>query len=101
EAVVHPEIRHHPRMEGAPRLCDLIFMMREHKIDAAPVNVESLAKQRGRHRRTFDMPTGAATSPRTVPSRKFGWRGLPQHKIHRIVFVRSDLYACACNHLVE
>ncbi len=44
EAVVHPVIRHHRRVEGAARLGDFVFVVRKHEIDAAAVDVEGLAE---------------------------------------------------------
>src|SRR3984885_7156061 len=44
EAVVHPIIRHHRRVEGAARLRDLVLVVRENEIDAAAVDVEGLAE---------------------------------------------------------
>src|SRR5262249_33318156 len=40
EAVVHPEIRHDRRMEGATRLRDLVLVVRKDEIDAASMDVE-------------------------------------------------------------
>ena len=60
EAVVHPVIRHHAGVEGAARLRDLVLVMREHKIDAAAVDVEGFAEMLPRHRRAFDVPAGPA-----------------------------------------
>jgi len=68
EAVVHPEIRHHPRMEGAARLRDFVLVMREDQIDAATVDVEDFAEIPPRHRRAFDMPAG--TARRRDPARR-------------------------------
>src|SRR3954471_15129895 len=43
--------------------------MRKDEIDASAMNVESLAEQLDRHRRTFEMPAGPPTAPRRVPRR--------------------------------
>ena len=59
ESVVHPNIRHQRRVEGAARLRNLVLMVRKHEIDAAAVNVESLAQVLPAHRRALDVPAGA------------------------------------------
>ena len=63
EAVVHPVIRHHRRMEGATRLRDLVLVMRKHQIDAAAVDVEGLAETLPGHGRAFDVPARPARRP--------------------------------------
>ena len=63
----------HTRAGGWPGvrafgLRDLVFVVRKNQVDAAAVDIEGLAQQRVRHRRTFDVPAGAAPAPRRMPS---------------------------------
>ena len=44
EAIMHPVIRHHRRVEGAARLGDFVLVVRENEIDAAAVDVERFAE---------------------------------------------------------
>src|SRR5262245_33624515 len=68
EAVMHPDLRHDRRAESAARLGDLVLVVREDEVDAATVNVESLAEMGPRHRRALDMPA------RTPRRRNPAWR---------------------------
>src|SRR4029077_1173362 len=104
KAVVHPVIRHDWRVEGAARLRNLVFMMREYEIDAAAMDVEYFAEVLPRHGRAFDVPARPAWSldaGRRWPRRLAGLRGLPQHEIHRRALIRRDLDARPGDHLVE
>jgi len=47
------------------------------------------------------MPAGATSSPGTTPSRIFRFGRFPQHKISRVTLIGSDLYAGACQHIVQ
>src|ERR1700693_318319 len=49
-------------------LRDLGFVMRKNVIDAAAVNVDLIAEQRGGHCAAFDVPARAAATPRTFPA---------------------------------
>jgi hypothetical protein len=101
EAVVHPHIRHHPRAVRAGRLGDLVFVVREHQIDAAAVNVEDLAEMLPRHGRAFDVPAGTAAAPGAVPARRRRVGRLPQHEVHRVALVGRDVHARAGDHVVH
>ncbi len=48
-------------------LGNFVGMMHGYVLDAACVNVGSIAKILHSHRRTFDMPARKALSPRTIP----------------------------------
>ncbi|TMK01770.1 MAG: hypothetical protein E6G74_09615, partial [Alphaproteobacteria bacterium] len=95
EAVVHPKIRHHRRVQGTARLRDLVLVVREDEIDAAAVDIESLAQVIPRHGRTLDVPAGPPgrrDCARRGPRRLARLRRFPQHKIPRIALVRRHLY---------
>src|SRR6267154_2173142 len=84
---------------GAFALGDFVFVMRENQIDAAGVQVESLAQVFHGHGRALDMPTWPAESDAGVPGRFFGfvW-GFPESEVARIfllVFVRVHAFAGA------
>src|SRR5438874_1304964 len=101
---MQPVICHDRRMERATRLRDLVLMVREDEIDAAAVDVEHLAKMLPAHGRALDMPAGSAGTRNPGgrgPCGLSSLRGLPQHEIHRVALVRSDLDARACDHLIE
>src|ERR1051326_6354747 len=83
KAVVHPEIRHYRRMEGAARLRDLVFEMGEDEVDAAAVDIKNFAEIFPRHRRAFDVPAGTAghsDAGRRRPGRLARLRRFPQHE---------------------
>src|SRR4029078_268329 len=69
EAVMQPIVGHDRCVEGAARLGDLVLMMRKDEVDAAAMDVESLAEMLPRHGRAFDVP---AWTPRRGDA---GWRG--------------------------
>jgi len=97
--VVHPDVRKRRVRMGAGRLRDFVLVMREHQIAAAAVDVETFPQQCRRHRRTFDVPAGASAPPGTIPSRRFGVRGFPEHEIHRVPLVRGSLDPCLGGHV--
>src|SRR5579863_6554758 len=74
--------------------------MWEDEIDAAAMDVESLAEMLRRHRRALDVPTRTPAAPRALPSRLIRARRLPQHEIRGIALVGRDLDAGAGDHLV-
>src|SRR5258706_1629764 len=84
---------------GAFALGDFIFVMRKSQIDAAGVQVESLAQIFHGHGRALDMPTWPAASDAGVPGRFFGfvW-GFPESEVARVfllVLVCIDTFAAA------
>src|SRR5207248_11408929 len=44
------------------------LMMWENIIDAAAVNIDLIAQQRGCHRAALDVPAGATTTPGRIPT---------------------------------
>ena len=115
---MEPDIGHPPRAEGAAGLRDLVFVVGKDEVDPAAVNVEHIAvrvvafeaaaerleQRRHRHRRALDMPAGTprrSDASRARPAWLVRLRGLPQHEIHRVAFVRRDVDPCAGQHLVE
>jgi len=104
KAVVHPEIRHHRRMEHATRLGDFVFVVREDKIDAAAVDVEHFAEIFPRHRRALDVPAGAAgrgDAGGRWPGGLARRGGFPQDEILRVSLVGRDFDAGAGDQFVE
>ena len=49
-------------------LRDLRFVMRKNIVDAAAVNIDLLAEERGCHRTALDVPAGPARDPMDFPS---------------------------------
>ena len=71
------------------RLSDLIFVVGEHIIDAAAVNIDGLAEVFDRHCRALDVPPGAPLAPRTLPVDcpvPLFIIGFPKDKVTRCVF---------------
>ena len=103
EAVMHPDVRQRMLMMRAFALRNFVFVMREDQIDAAAVNVDGVGfGERGLdHRGAFQMPAGAATTPRRIPARRVRVRRFPQHEIHRVLLVRRNVDAGAGDHVVE
>src|SRR5918996_218220 len=68
EAVVHPKAcERRSGMRGAA-LRDLILVVREDEIEPAAVDVDRLAEVTLDHRGAFEVPAGAAASPRRAPA---------------------------------
>src|SRR5712692_1525493 len=67
-AVMHPISRERAPIMRADTLRDLVLVMGEDQIEPAAVNVESLTQRVLAHRRAFDVPAGAAASPRALPA---------------------------------
>ena len=86
---------------GAAALRDLVFMVREHQVVAAAVDIETVAQQFAGHGGAFDMPAGATAPPRAVPAGLIGGGGLPQHEIHRIAFIGRDLDPGTRDHVID
>ena len=60
---MHPDMGDGGTVVGAFALGDFVFVMREHQVYAATMNVKSLAQILARHRTAFDMPAGTAPAP--------------------------------------
>ncbi|VGO98743.1 hypothetical protein SB00610_00516 [Klebsiella quasipneumoniae subsp. similipneumoniae] len=69
---------------GAGGLSDFVFVMREHQIGTAAVNVKMVAQLFAVHRRALDMPSRTACAPRRRPAWLALFRHLPQDEVHRI-----------------
>ena len=76
-AVVQPEAGKGLAAVRTGGLRDFVFVVREHQVDAARVDVDGVAQVRRRHRRAFDVPARTAASPRAVPAGQLGRRGFP------------------------
>ena len=74
-------------------LRDLVLVVRKDVVDAAGMDVETLTEVFGGHRRTLDVPTGIATSPRRAPDERASLRlgVLPEREVRRVPFVRIGL----------
>ena len=83
------------------RLRDLVLMMREDEVAAAPVKVKCLAEVLHRHRGAFDVPSGASLPPRAVPCGFARLCRFPQGKVHRVTLRLVDLDPRARLHIVE
>src|SRR5580704_2402132 len=83
EAVVHPQVDELVPGRRA-RLRDLVLVVRELEVEAAAVEVEVRAEERGRHGRALDVPAGAPAPPRRIPPWLAGLGALPQHEIERV-----------------
>ena len=53
--------------DGRIRLCLLVFVVRESKINATGVYVDGVAQVVDAHRRTLHVPTGESHTPRRIP----------------------------------
>src|SRR5690606_14631362 len=85
----------------AGRLRNFVFMMRELQVDAAAMNVDSLAQMLLDHGRAFDMPAGTTPAPGALPARLIRRGGPPQHEIRRVLLVWRDFDARARDHLIS
>ena len=99
--VVHPDLCKTALGMRTAALRDLILMMRKQQIIAAAMNIKTMAKKLIRHRRAFDMPARASTSPGAWPARRLRIRGFPQDKIHRVALIGGHFHPCACNHVIH
>src|SRR5437899_2400661 len=65
-------------------LGNLVLVVREDEVLAAPVDVERVAEVLHRHGGTFDVPARASGAPWTRPRWFTGLGRLPQRKVHRV-----------------
>ena len=86
---------------GAARLGQLVFVVGELQVDPARVYIEDLAQDIAGHGAALDVPARAAAAPRAGPARLIVRRWLPDHKIHRVAFVRRDLDPRTGDHIVD
>ena len=99
-AVVHPVAGKWLAGE-AFGLGDFVFVVREDQVIAAAVDIDLLTQVAQVHRRAFNMPAGAALTPRAVPGGFAGFGRFPQGKIHRVLFPFVDLDARAGLHIFQ
>ena len=66
QAVVGP-VEDHRLVVAAFALGDFVFVVREHEVEPAAVDVERFAEQLLAHRRALDVPARAAGAPGAVP----------------------------------
>src|SRR5439155_6249991 len=82
-------------------LGDLILMVREDEVLAAPMDVERVAEVLDRHGGAFEVPARTSGTPRTRPRGFTRLRGLPQREVHRAALARIHFDTSACLQLVE
>src|SRR5437867_10984439 len=82
-------------------LGNLVLVVREDEVLAAPVDVERVAQVLDRHGGTFDVPARASWPPRTRPGRITRLGGLPQRKVHRVALTLIHFDAATGLQLVE
>ncbi len=68
-------------------LRDFVFMVRENKVNAAGMDIDSAAEYFAHHRRAFYVPAGPPPAERRFPERFAVFRGLPQREIAHVVFL--------------
>ena len=87
---------------GGFRLRDLVFVMREHEVFAAGVEVEGFAEVLHGHGGALDVPAGAAVAERGVPCVLAGLGGLPDGEVAGgVLLVLVDIDARAGVDAVE
>ena len=70
-------------------LRNLIRVMHRDVIITTTVNIKCLAEVLHRHRRTLNMPSGIANTPRGIPLHDVGWLvGKPENKVLRAALTR-------------
>ncbi len=85
----------------AATLGKFVFVVREHEVLAAAVNIDRLAQVLRGHGRALDMPPGPAPAPRRIPAGQFGGRRLPQDEVMCRLLVRCDLDSRTRDHLTK
>ena len=92
-APVHEQKPHmHPMackwlVRDALALRNLVFVVREHQVFAAGVQVEALAQKLHSHGRALQMPSRPPAANGRIPRCLAGLGGLPQRKISRRIFL--------------
>ena len=100
EAVVHPVLG--KGLAGrALGLGDLVFVVGEHQVLAAAVDVDGLAQVLHTHGGALDVPAGAALAERRLPVGLAGLSGLPQREVHRMLLVLVHLDARASLQILQ
>jgi hypothetical protein len=101
EADVHP-VAGEGLAGGGFRLRDFVFVMGEHEVFAAEVEVEAVAEKFARHSRALDMPAGATGTDGRLPEIFVGLGSFPEGEVAGAVFVVFvEVYAGAVFHAGE
>ena len=64
------------------RLGAFVFVVWEHEIVAATVEIKTVTEERERHRRALDVPARPARAPRRIPIGFAGLRRFPKREVH-------------------
>lgn len=67
-----------------------VVMVWEDKIDASSVKVYFLSEHGACHHRAFDVPSGPALPPRTIPLGLLRFATLPKRKVSGVTLVSFD-----------
>ncbi len=101
EADVHPVAREGDS-GGALGLGDLVFVVGEHEVFAAGVEVEGGAEEFGGHGGALDVPAGAAFAEGGVPGGLAGLGGLPEGEVAGgVLVVLVEVYAGSVGDVLE
>ena len=100
EAVMHPDIDEGLAVMGADALGDLVLVMGKDQVDTAAVDIEMRTQMLFAHGRALDMPSRAAATPGTVPSRLIRARRLPQDEIAGRFLIGRNLDAGTGQHVL-
>ena len=100
--VVHP-VLYHMVSHCSHTLCNLTFVVREHKVHTATMYIELLAKVFAAHCSTLTVPAGETIAPWRWPAHDMlRLRTLPQCKIGWIAFlVLTIKFACRVQHIIK
>ena len=82
-------------------LGDFVFVVGEHQILAAAVNIEPFSQKMPSHGGAFDVPARPSGSPWAVPRGFAGFAFFPEGEIQRIAFVLAGFDARAGHHIVN
>ena len=92
---MEPETSERLLLAVAFALSDLVLVVREDKVLAATVNINTLFKVSHRHCAALDVPARPACSPRAVPGGLSGLLGFPESEVPGVFlrFVHLDASA--------
>ena len=82
-------------------LRDFVFMMREHQVRTAAVNIEMVTQLFAVHRRTFDVPARTTCAPWRRPARLAFFGHFPQHEVHRVTLHINHVNASTRLQLIQ
>ena len=102
KSVMHPIMRE-AVLASAERLGlrNLILMMRENQVASAAMKIECASEIFKRHSRALDVPARTSVAPWAFPERLTRLCGLPDSKIHRILFALIHLNTRPGHHIVK